>query len=326
VRTAVICLLLLPVVFAQDWDLSKPIPSLRAKRMRKEADKLWAEAKPTCDLIAALDQSGKKDRRGRRTAEKQPEVKPGDIDPQAVADAVEKLELAALRYERSLKQEWNNTANLSLCNVITAWFLAQPHLPKPPPPADEKERKKQESAARKERTKNMGAARKRLMEYGAARRYQKLYHRCPRCEGRKDLRNPLDKRVIPCKLCRRTGLQVDRKGVVNARWMFNSPFYRADARRQLEVNRKLRLAKYDTKRLAPFVRSVRIVGKPEYHGTWIHIMAQEKVHTDPAGKRIEKTDASYVLYRIGKLWYLYHRRYDKQLVEVPEEEAAPKEG
>ncbi len=325
-RTAIICLLLLPPVFSQDWDLSNPTRSPRAKRMRKDADKLWAEAKPTCDLIFALARAGKKDRRWRRNEEKLPEVKPEDIDPQAVAAAVEKLELAALKYERSLKQEWNNPANVSLCKVISAWYLAQPHLPKLPPPADEKERKKRESDARKERIKNMGAARKRLMEYGAARRYRKLYHRCPRCEGRKDMRNPLDKRVIPCKLCRRTGLQVDRKGVVNARWMFNSPFFRADARRQLEVNRKLRLAKYDTKRLAPFVRSVRITGKPDFHGNWIRITALEKVHSDPAGRKIEKTDASYVLYRIGKLWYLYHKRYDKQLVEVPEEEAPAKEG
>ena len=325
-RTAVICLLLFPAVLAEDWDLSKPIPSLRAKRMRKAAKALWVEAKPTCDLIAALDQSPKKDRYGRPIEKKQPDVKPEDIDPQAVAAAVEKLELAALKYERALKQEWNPRANQRLCNVITAWFLAQPHLPKIPQPKDEKEKKKQESAVKKERTKHLGAARKRLMEYGSARRYQKLYHRCPRCEGRKDIRNPLDRRVTACKACRRTGLQVDRKGVVNARWMFNSPFFRADSRRQLEVNRKLRMAKYDTRRLAPFVKSVRITGKPEYHGTWVRITTLEKTHTDPAGKKIDKTDASYVLYRIGKLWYIYHHGYDKQLVDVPEEDAPAKEG
>ena len=220
----------------------------------------------------------------------------------------------------SLGQEWNTEANLALCEVIKAWFAAQPLLPKPLPPANEKARKKAELAARKLRSAHMSAARKRLMEYGSARRYQKLYHLCRRCEGRRDLRNPLDRRIIPCSACRRTGRVAHKMGIVRALWIFHSPFYRADARRQRDVNRSMRLATNDPKRLAPFVRSVAVVGKPEFHDTWIRIHAKEKTHTDPLSKKTDRVETTYTLYRIGKLWYLYHERYDKHLVEVPQDE------
>lgn len=317
--------MLLPTFFAsaEDWDLNNPLRSPRAKQLRKEARGLWKLAKPTCDRIAAVD-TGEKKKPQRRWGEKKKEepkevIKPEDIDREAVAVAVEHLELAAVKFERSLNLAWNNKANTTLCTIIKAWFAAQPYLPKPPAPKDEKEKKKAEAKARKARTKQIGGARRLLMEYGAARRYAKLYRRCPRCEGRKDLRNALDKRIYPCPQCRRTGRFVNRKGVYDARWMFTSPFYRADSRRQLELNRKLRLANHDIKRLAPFAKSVSIRGKPDFHGTWIRIKAREQLHWDAAGRKLERTDVKYELWRMGKLWFFYNARYDKQIVEIPEE-------
>ena len=317
--------MLLPTVFAgaENWDLNDPLRSPRAKRLRKEARALWKLARPTCDRIAAVD-TGEKKKTQRRWGEKKKEepkevIKPEDIDREAVAAAVENLEFAALKFERSLKIAWNNKANTTLCTVIKAWFAAQPYLPKPPEYKDDKERKKAESKARTLRTKQIGGARKLSMQYGTARRYVSLYRRCPRCEGRKDLRNALDKRIYPCPLCKRTGRHVNRKGVYDARWMFKSPFYRADSRRQLELNRKLRLAHHDIKRLAPFVKSVSIKGKPEFNGSWIRITAREQRHYDAAGRKLERKDVKYQLWRMGKLWFFYNARYDKQIIDIPEE-------
>lgn len=44
----------------------------------------------------------------------------------------------------------------------------------------------------------------------------------------------------------------------------------------------------------------------------------EKTFNEPGSKKTFKTEKSYLLYRVGKSWYLYSRRSDKKLVEVPE--------
>lgn len=285
------------VASADEWDLQNPPHSPTAKRKREKALELWKELEPVFEKVKSK--------------------KVEEIAPEDATTACEKIEKFVMIVERELRREWNADANLALCDAVRTWYALRPRLPEVQLPTDEKERKKAEALVAKEHREQLKSARKLIMDYGSRRRHDKLLNRCPTCEGRLDIRNAFGDKH-PCPTCKRKGRLVDREGVVEARWLVHSPLYRADTRRQVEVNRILRLAGHDFKRLAPFVRSVAIDGDIEDHGVWIRVRTKEKIYPEPESKRTERVKRTYTLYRVGKVWYFYHFRYDSGLVEIPE--------
>ncbi|MHC4959019.1 MAG: hypothetical protein ACYTGN_11660 [Planctomycetota bacterium] len=280
---------------AADWDLSKPPQSMTERKNRAKAQALWEQVDP---LYQRLRADAKE-----------------TVEPEEAAAALETIGNAVSLYEKSLRREWNAEANRILCQAVQAWFKIR-SFAKDEPPADPEARKKYDRRIKSDKKARAKAARKLVMEYGSAQRHEKQIRRCPTCQGRRDLRSPFgDKR--PCQTCARRGVLSDKKGIVKARWMYHSPFYRADARRLLEVNRIMRIAAFDTKRLAPFTRSVSITGI-EDHGDWVRVNTKEKIYRDPASKKNEKVDKSYVVYRVGSTFYIYHYRYDRNHLDIPD--------
>jgi len=297
-----LAILLLPLLFpgsaraddALDPDGSASSP--RAKRIRGEALEKWKAAGPAWELAKA----GKP-------------VPGGDA-----REAVGLIEEAVELYERSLALEWDGDANRQLAEAIRAYFKLRKHVPEEKPQGEE-ERKKAEKAADRAHKERVREARRFVLDYGRARRYSSLFDRCPQCGGRKEISSAFgDKRM--CPTCKGAGLLVDREGIVEARWSFFSPLYRADLRNEREVTRAYRIGQHRPEQLAPFVKSVRIRGDVEDHGTWVRITTREKTHTDARGRRTDKVETTYVIYRVGKQWYLYHPRYDRELIDVPEPE------
>ena len=150
------------------WNLDSTPLNSRAKQLRKQANGLWKSVKPAW--------------------EKAKTDKP--LEPEEVVKAVAVLEDAIFRFERSVELQWHEAANDALANCVRAWFLLYPKLPPPPTPADDKAAEKAKRAAAAVVRKHKSTARNFLMAYAAAQQQRKLYGRCPRCDGRKDLSDP----------------------------------------------------------------------------------------------------------------------------------------
>jgi hypothetical protein len=122
----------------------------------------------------------------------------------------------------------------------------------------------------------------------------------------------------PCPVCDREGRLPIREGIIRAHWHFFGPLYRAQPRAAADAKRALSIAARSPHRLAPFVRSVAI-RKIEDHDLWARAEVTEKTFDEPGSEKTIKTEKTYLLYRVGKRWYLYSRRSDHKLVEIPED-------
>ena len=68
------------------------------------------------------------------------------------------------------------------------------------------------------------------------------------------------------------------------------------------------------------MKSCQVKGAIEDHGLWVRIRVKEKRYEKPGDKSTETVEESFILYSVGKLWYLHGGRIDYVLFEVPEEE------
>lgn len=298
-RSLSLVLLLTAVAAAEDWDLTNPPQTLKGKHDRAKAAEIWQKARPTFELALA----GK------------------PIAADDLAAALENIEEAVLVWEKSLDREWNGEANGTLAEAIKAWYMLRPRR-KLPEPADAEEKARREKAAKKAQKERVRSARKLVMDLCRAQRHEKQLRRCPTCEGRKELRSPLDREGRPCKTCARKGVLPHVKGIVAAHWVYHSPNYRADSRNQLELNRLIKLAPLAPDRLAPFVQSVSITSV-EDHDTWVRVRTKIKTYTEPGSKHTTKAKKTFTLFRVGKVWWLYHHRFDREILTI-EEEKEPK--
>ncbi|MDH3590991.1 MAG: hypothetical protein OER88_03880 [Planctomycetota bacterium] len=309
IRAASVLLFLLAgSLFAADpLPLDPKKPSARARRTFKDALALWEKAKPIAERV-----------KNEKTA--------AEVTQDEIRFAVKSIEEAVLLWERGLALAWNANANRKLAASVRAYFRLVPKLAPPAPPAgvDEKERKRFEKRVASAKRAQARKARKTLVEYGKARKYEKQFHLCDRCSGKRDLTSPLGGRK-PCPKCARRGILVDTRKVIQAQWLFHSPLYRADSRNMARVNSQIQRAAFQPQAVGPFVKKFVIAGAPEKNPHWIRFHAKEDRIMRPEDKNVEKVEETYHLYRVGKIWYLYSSRYDAELVEIPAEKKEDEE-
>lgn len=265
----------------------------RAKSLRDEGARIWSEVEPLWKELRAR--------------------KP--VDGAAAAAALPKIEEAASLFHRSVAAEWSSDANLLLAEAVRAWHGLRAVAPPPEPPQDPRGRERLERL-RKDR---IADARRLVVEWGAARRHDSQFLRCDRCDGRRELTNAYGDARFDCPKCRGAGSFLNTKTILGARWLTKSPLLRADGRAAHDLDLLLKTAGNYPKRLAPFLKSLVIEGEAEDHDVWVRFRTSEKTVEEPGSARTAKSFNAYVLYRVGRLWFFYDPRYDKELVAVPEE-------
>jgi hypothetical protein len=272
---------------AQDVTLEKPPSSPHAKRLREEADRLWAPHAPLVDTL----------KKGQ------------PADPEALGRASADLAEAVLRFERSLQIEWNQATNATLADVVRAWFKVRAAIvaagQAPPDTAGE---------ARKAQLRE---GRRFLVDYLKARKQESQVRRCDRCDGQKDLVSRFGDRTA-CPRCQRLGMLPVPQAILEAHWLPRSPLYRALGRNASSMEQKLRFAVRDPSRLGPFLRTASIDGPIDDQGLFVRVKVKEQVVADPGAAKVEKADTEYVVFNVGKIWYLYDPQADRELFTLPE--------
>ncbi len=278
-------------------DLEQPAVSLKAKDLREQAQARWNGVQPLWEQI-----------RTKNT-----------VPPADAAAAMPALEEAIEIFERSLRVEWNREANRTLGDAIRAWCKLQALLPPPAPPADDAQRKKAEKAALAADLARKRDIREFVMKYAAERRSTSLFRRCPKCDGRGENASPFGERR-ECPACT-SGKLLDREGILAARWFRHSPLYRAMPSHEQEVNRLLTGTVPDAKHdgFAPYIRGVAIKDV-EDKGTWALVKAQDQIQPTLTSNKTEKADVTYVLFRVGKVWYLHDGQADRELLDLKEQQ------
>ncbi len=291
-----LALLLLPasVAFAADEGLEKEPKHPRARELREEGKRLAAAVQPVAE----------------KARTKQP------LEQEAIAAAMGDLEGAALSYEKSLEMEWNSEANRQLGDVLRAYFRLKA-LRVATEPADEAAKAQAAKEAERDRRERLADTRKFVMDLGSARRHENLFGRCERCDGRGVMHSPFGDKST-CATCASGGMLPKPKGILASRWLVNSPLYRANSTNFTQVDRMLRTAHLNSKPLAPFVKSIGIAGDVEDHVDWVRIEAKEQTIAEAGAKTVEKTKVVYTLFRVGKVWYLYTPRFDRELIDIPD--------
>jgi hypothetical protein len=246
-----------------------------------------------------------------------------ECDPEEAAKAVAELEDAVATASRALDIEWNTDANSAQAECVRMWMALRATLPQPEPPADEDARKqwdKDEQSARIQRTQD---ARRFVMDYARKRKHTSMLDRCPRCEGRGDVRDKFGAGSKgKCTHCRGSCVVPNRRGVLETHLMVFSPIYRADAARQRAALSVLRDAEMRADRTGPFVRTLSIADV-EDHDVWMRIRTKEQTYREPTATRFDKTEGVYTLYRVGRVWFLY-TAFDRGVIDIPEPEAPEK--
>ncbi|HEX5136743.1 MAG TPA: hypothetical protein VFY93_07220 [Planctomycetota bacterium] len=296
-RQLSILLALTLLAHADERELEQPPTSIKARKLREEGKALWDGVQPVWEKVRYK--------------------KPVTQD-EAVA-TVPVLEKAIEILEKSLEEEWNGETNKWLADASRAWYGLQPALPPPEPPTDDAAKKRAEKQAETERRARTRDIRDFIMKWGRERRADSLLRTCPKCEGRKEIRTSFGDRS-PCTACSKRGRLVDREAVIEARWNRLSPLYRLQARHEQELNRLLRaLAPDDTKdAFAPYLSSVSIKDV-EDNGLWARVTAVDIVQPTANSPKTEKKDVTYVLFRIGPVWYAYDQQADRELLDLSEQ-------
>jgi len=275
-----------PALPAEDeGGLDQPLTSFRAKQLREEGAKHWAASAAAREQLAAKQA----------------------VDPANAAAALDAVELALARLEQALELEWDAAANKVAADAARAWFALRPLAPAPP-----------EREAAKRRARRVADVRRFALEHGAARRFESLFQRCTRCDGRGVMPPAFQGKPPPCPACRQQGRLPVRKGILAARWFSHSPVYRDDASNARTVDRELRVAANDPTQLGPFVKSLAVDGEVEDHDTWARVTVREKLAREP-GEKPEERKTVLTVFRVGDRWYLWERRFDDALVAIPQE-------
>jgi hypothetical protein len=276
-------------------DLEQPPVSVKARQLREQALALWNPVQPLWELV--------------RTKKPVPAAE--------AAVALPAIEQAVELFERSLHEEWSGETNRTLANAVRTWCALRPLVP-PPAPADDAARQKAEKAAAAAALARKREVRDFITKYAAERRATSLFRACPKCDGRGESASPFGDRR-DCAACQKRGRLLDREGILAARWLRYSPLYRALPRHEQEVNKLLRSAPPDAQRdfFAPYIRGVTIKDV-EDHDTWARVKAQDQIQPTLPSQKTEKVDATYVLFRVGEVWYLFDEQADKDLLDTKE--------
>ncbi len=288
------CTVLSGPAWGEELEPEEKDRSPRAARLRQQAQAVWEQVAPVV-LALGLNQTP---------------------TPEEAVIATRRLEEAVAAFEKALRLEWHLETNQTLARAVTAWFQLQRFLPAPP--AGEEERQKAARAREKEHRARVKQVRRFLLDYGRARRFDQQFRTCRRCDGRGDVYDAFNKGKRRCPVCHREGRMPIREGIIRARWHFHSPLYRAQPRSVADVKRALGVAARSPHKLGPFVRSVAI-DKVEDHDLWARAEVTEKTHLEPDSKKTIKTEKTYLLYRVGRNWFLYFPRADKKLIEIPDD-------
>lgn len=287
-RLAILALFPL-LAHADEKDLEQPPVSGKARELREQGQALWSSVQPVWDKVR----------------HKQP------VTPEEAAATVPVVEEAVELLERSIREEWNGETNRALADAARAWYWLQPLLP-PEPPDDPAVKR----LAEKERIARIREVRDFIMKWGRERRADSLLRTCTKCQGRKEIVSSFGDRSA-CNACGKRGRLVDREAVIAARWLRNSPLYRAQARHEQAVNRLLRSFAPDEQKdaFAPYVSSV-LIKDVEDNGLWARVKAVDTVQPAASSGKTEKEEVTYVLFRVGKVWYLYDKQADKDLIDL----------
>lgn len=279
-------------------DIEQPPKSRKARDLREQGTALWQGLAPLWE----------------RARQKK------DVTPAEAEAALPTVEQAVELLEKSLREEWNGETNRTLADATRAWFGFRLLLPPPEPPVSEAARAKAEQAQRVARAREI---RDFVMKWGRERRVDSILRNCNKCQGRKEILSSFGDRS-PCNACSKRGRLVDREAVIAARWSRMSPLHRAQTRNEQAVNRLLRsLAPDDQKdAFAPYIVSVSIKDV-EDNDVWARVTATDIVQPVASSQKTEKTDATYVLFRVGKVWYVYDPQADKDLIDLTEKLAPP---
>lgn len=289
-------------IYAEEKDLEQPPTSFKAKKLREEAQELWKGVEPLWEKVHNKQ----------------------EVAPAEAALALPALEEAIELFEKSLDEEWNGDTNKTLANAARTWCRLYPLVPPPEPPTDEAEKKKAERAAKAEALARTREIREFVMKWGRERRADSLFRTCPKCDGRKEMRSPFGERS-PCNACGKKGRLVEREAVIAARWNRYSPVYRSVGRHEAEVNRLLRSLAPDEQRdpFAPYIVSV-LIKDVEDNDTWARVKVMETVQPSAVSNKTEKAENTYVLFRVGKVWYVYDQEADSKLLDLKDKLEPPK--
>jgi hypothetical protein len=301
VRHLAILLALALLAHGDEKELEQPPASSKARKFREEGRALWDGMQAVWEKV-----------RHKK-----------DVTPAEALETIPVLEQAVELLEKSLREEWNGETNRALADAARAWYWLQPFLPPPEPPADEAAKKKAEKEEQALRLARIREVREFIMKWGRERRADSLLRTCTKCQGRKEIVTPFGDKS-PCTSCSKRGRLVERDAVIAARWSRYSPLYRAQARHEQSVNRLLRsLAPDDTKDpFAPYISSVSIKDV-EDNGLWVRVKATDIVQPGANSGKTEKEDVTYVLFRVGKVWYVYDKQADRELIDLSEELEPP---
>jgi hypothetical protein len=286
-RTALLLALVPLASRADESDLEQPPTSAKARQLREEGKALWDRVQAVWEKV-----------RHKK-----------EVSPAEAVEAVTALEKATELLEKSLREEWNGETNRALADAARAWCWLQPLLPPAEPT------KKEADAQRQARVRDV---RDFVMKWGRERRADSILRTCPKCEGRKEIRTPFGDKST-CGTCSKRGRLVDRDALIAARWSRHSPLHRAQSRNEQALNRLLRSLPPDEQKdpFAPYVSSVSIK-EVEDNGLWARVKAVDIVQPLASSPKTEKTDVTYVLFRVGKLWYVYDKHADKELIDLSE--------
>ena len=287
-RLAILLGLVAAAIAEETKDLDQPPVSPAARRTREQAQALWGKVAPLWEQVKT-----------KKT-----------VSPADAAAALPVLEQAVEVFEKSLREEWNREANQMACEAVRAWWKLRALVP----PAEDAAQKAEKAAAERKR-----AARDFVMKYAAERRATSLLRTCPSCEGRGEAASPFGEKR-ECKACSKRGRLLDRDAIIAARWIRWSPLHRAQARHEQQLNTLLRGSAPDAQRdrFAPYIRSVTIK-EVEDHDTWARVKAQDQIQPTLTSNKTEKADVTYVLLRVGSVWYLYDEQADRELLDLTEE-------
>lgn len=281
---------------ADEKELEQPPVSAKARQLREQGNALWNGVAPVWEKLRYKK----------------------EVTPAEAAATLPVVEQAVDLLERSIREEWNGETNRTLADAARAWYWLQPLLP--PQPPDDPAVKRQAEKERQARTREV---RDFVMKWGRERRADSLLRTCPKCQGRKEVVSPFGDRTT-CNACGKRGRLVDRDAIIAARWNRYSPLYRSQARHEHAVNRLLRSLAPDEQKdpFAPYISSV-LIKEVEDNGLWARVKAVDTVQPAAGSQKTEKADVTYVLFRVGKVWYAYDRQADKDLLDLAEKLEPP---
>jgi len=274
--------------------LTDPPKNARASNLHKKAKKLWSEIEPLYLKVDAGD----------------------EVAVAEIVAAMPKLEDALAFGEKSVELRWNEDANELMVTLTEAWYAMRAKVPPPMPPEDPAKKEKWEKAQKTTRTRHKIAARKFLMKQDGVRRFQKIFHLCQTCDGRKEIVTAGGRHG--CNVCGQSGQLPSSKTLLTAWWHGFSPHYRASQGNLSRMERRLSGARNDPRHAGPFLTKVRILGDPEYHDTWIRVHLLEYWHEGREDLKKPQKRKQYVdLFRIGRNWYFHQQRFDRKVLDLP---------